>query len=60
MAVFLPTMIMNRLYPLFLLLFFSILVTAQPELLMPKVPLNRQLFHLKIDEAQQNINKKRG
>ena len=48
-------MIMNRLYPLFLLLFFSILVIAQPELVMPKVPLNRQLFHLKIDEAQQNI-----
>jgi hypothetical protein len=28
---------------------------AQPELRMPKVPLNRQLFHFKIDEAQQKI-----
>ena len=43
---------------LYLFVFFVIkftLTQAQPELVMPKVPLNRQFFHVKIDDAQQNI-----
>lgn len=38
----------------FLIVKFTV-TQAQPELQMPKVPLNRQLFHVKIDDAQQNI-----
>lgn len=43
---------------LYLFVFFIIGFTvtqAQPELQMPKVPLNHQFFHVKIDDAQQNI-----
>ncbi len=49
---------MKLFYPLiFLFISFSIFAKAQQELPMPKVPVMRQLFHLKIDEAQSEIIK---
>ena len=46
---------MMKFYLTFLLVQICVFAQAQPELRMPKVPINRQLFHFKIDEAQQKI-----
>ena len=46
---------MMKFYLTIFLVQLGVLVYAQPETRMPKVPLNRQLFHFKIDEAQQKI-----
>ncbi len=46
---------MMKFYLTIFLVQLCVFAQAQPELLMPKVPLNRQLFHFKIDEAQQKI-----
>lgn len=46
---------MTKLYLTFLILLAVTIAQAQSEINMPNVPLNRQFFHVKIDEAQQNI-----
>lgn len=46
---------MMKFYLTIFLVQICLFTQAQPELRMPKVPINRQLFHFKIDEAQQKI-----
>lgn len=46
---------MTKFYLTYLLLIVATVAQAQPEIAIPNVPLNRQFFHAKIDEAQQNI-----
>ncbi len=47
---------MNKLYLTFFILFVTTIVTnAQPLIPMPNVPLNRQFFHAKIDDAQNTV-----
>ncbi len=46
---------MMKFYLTFFLVQICVCMQAQQELRIPKVPLNRQLFHFKIDEAQQKI-----
>lgn len=53
--IFETIMRMTKFYLTFLILISATIVQAQIEIPMPNVPLNRQLFHIKIDEAQQNI-----
>ena len=45
----------NRLYLLLICAFHTIIATAQSEISMPKIPLNRQLFHDNIDNSQKAI-----
>jgi len=46
---------MTKFYLTLLILLVANIAQAQLEINMPNVPFNRQLFHIKIDEAQQNI-----
>ncbi len=46
---------MNRIYPIFLLLFTGLIASAQPS--VSDIPLARQYFHDKIDASQKNLLK---